>query len=368
MSYKDETDRLNAEAARVEAEAEAARERGESENRRATSGDRFRRFQSSARGYSNAKSRRENLRAQLRLWRARNPEYRDATATKVTNYASYLLALLAVLVIDQILLGDAGREMARPYLRNWDVSPESHARIVLVVVFILALAYISLEVTVGNQMASERAVGRASLPITAFAILLWMAFPLIIVGLTIVNSGLVSNSTGKVIGPATVTATIVRVSGIGLVAFVTHGFVWWAGARIAAAVGFVYYKIREHLLRRRINRSSREIDNLESGTEGGFREYYEDVNDSGNAGGPIGERVRTATNEVFGREVIEGGPGTKAAPGDAPGDDGPARNDANTNRESGGSEGAPRPERTDARGNRQAPPAYDPDGEDQVRE
>jgi hypothetical protein len=206
-----------------------------------------------------------------------------------------------------------------------------------------------------------------------FSVVMWLALPILVVGFSLINAGLINVNPARPLGPATFSAAIIRAVGLGAVAIVAHGFILLFGGRILDGIGYDIYKLRQIQLRRRRDRCERRIAAETRRVEGGFRNFYngfnnnDNGNESGGGAGPFGATTRTVVNDVFDDDIIED-PRQQQDPD----------NTARSRRPDGHGRPTAEPMGTEERdhGDRDVPPGtgavpprpfYDTDGEDQIR-
>lgn len=364
-NLRDETARLRAERERNERENRAREERAENEAH-------LNSVQMSVQTLAQARQERELTDARLENWEVRNPAFTSVAVSDIAGYGLWIGSAVGVAFMDNMLLGDAAREIAKGYTKALKSIVGNGEWIILFAIIAFPIAYILMEIAVGYRFGIERKVGQISFLTGAFAVLAWLTLPIIIIGFSLSNSGLLSNDPDKIIGKATLWATIFRVGGSGLTAIVMHGFVLWNGARIAKAISYVVFKIRQILLRRKLNRLNRQIGLATTDVESGFRDYYDGFNnrqtqeteagETGIKAGPFGARTRQVVNEVFDQEVIEepSAPTQKDAPQpEAAHHTAAPDNSANRNPQNAANDGNPNTNQSNF--------VFDMNGEDEVR-
>jgi hypothetical protein len=317
MTPQDESAALNSASAILEQRHELTereerekRERAARESQRSAGAEdrrkRYQSFQSAGHTFLDLQGQITLAEAHLRNWRARNIKFGSIDTDQITAHVFWLTSVLAVMVLDHFILGDAGREIAKGYVRVWKTVFTGVDWVAVIVAVLFPVAWVVVEIAAGSRWSAEKKNGLVSPFTYFFVVLIWLTVPTIIVGFSLANSGLFSALPENTSGPATVIVGILKVFAAGLVAFVAHGFVLWNGEPIAKAFSFALFKAREISLSRRVRSLRDRVPHSERETEVGLRDFSEILNDKDeDAGpGPIGTRSREAAEAVFGPEIF----------------------------------------------------------------
>lgn len=248
--------------------------------------------------------------AKLENWNERNFKYQDLAGDAIARHIFWMCCILGILVIDTLLLGAAGPQIAKTAKAsfgagNWIVPAATVA---------LSLSYIGLELCAGFNLNGKR----RDLKGTSFAVLVGLAMPLTVLGLSLLNSGLISNQSGKVVGAATFRAITFTSIIFTLIALAAHGGVLIFGKQMVKGVGYAVYKLNQMRLVRRRNLLERSIAQGPDAVVSDFRAFYNAFNNGQNgnnnrgsengsaaASAPYGARMRGVVNEVFEDEIFE---------------------------------------------------------------
>lgn len=376
MPGRDDADKLNRETERLRNERERQeREKAKKDTEekarltRKTNQNNLEKVRKSAHRLDALRDTRIYLLAAIENWEERNHRFRNLDAWTIASHVIWSVSPVSVVATDTLLLSVSGRELLRsaaPFLEAMFGQAEA---IVPIAIFLFAVGYISLELCTGHELDADRAKRRRV--IRTFAVVMSLALPVLVIGFSLINAGLISGSAARPIGSATFAAAIIRAAGLGAVAIVAHGFILLFGGQIVEGVGYDLYKVVQMTLRFRLNRCDRQIAAETPRVEGGFTHFYSEFNngndENGSGGaGPFGATTRKVVNDVFDDDIIEEPAGSTrtAEPdnsgshesADSPGQEDDAAGDGQTARSSEPDQGQARPGM-----------GYDMDGEDEVR-
>ncbi len=320
------------------------------------------------------------IATKLENWNERNFKYQDLASDAIARHIFWMFCILGILVIDTLLLGAAGPQIAKTAKASFGAGDW----IVPVATVGLSLAYIGIELCVGFNLDGKR----RDLKSTLFAVLVGLAMPLTVLGLSLLNSGLVSNESGKVVGTATLRAITFTSIIFTLIALAAHGSVLLFGKQMIRGIGYAVYKMNQMRLARRRNLLERSIARGPRVVESDFRAFYNAFNnpqDSNNhrdsengsaaANAPYGARTRRVVNEVFEDEIFEEPHERARKVRSDNGAAGEHQSNGEQSREHGEdtrshdpmSEQSNAENENNSQANRTAPGAYDWDGEDELR-
>ncbi|MBK8464951.1 MAG: hypothetical protein IPL32_03895 [Chloracidobacterium sp.] len=375
MPGRDEADALNRETERLRKDRER-REREQAERdqeasadlRRRTTEDNLETVRNSAHQLQTLRETRLYLVADIENWEERNHRYRNLDAWTIASHVMWSVSPISVVVTDTLLLSVAGRELLRSAAPFLAAMFGNAGAVIPIAIFLFAVGYITLELCTGHELDAERG-GRRRV-IRPFSVVMCLALPVLVIGFSLINAGLISGNAARPIGSATFAAAIIRAAGLGAVAVVAHGFILFFGGRIVDGFGYDVYKGRQIQLRRRLDRCDRQIAAETPRVEGGFTHLYNEFNnDNGENGsggaGPFGATTRRVVNDVFDDDIIEepaGRPRSADADHTEPhADDAPGSQTQNAagNGPAGSSDSDP--------GQTRPGTGYDMDGEDEIR-
>lgn len=305
-----QTDRLRQKRERKDRDRARRKEYRKREHAQDDNESKLRAVQASTQQLEQDRDEHAWIDAKLENWNERNFKYQDLAGDAIARHIFWISCILGILVIDTLLLGAAGPQIAKTAKAsfgagNWIVPAATVA---------LSLSYIGLELCTGFNLDGKR----RDLKRTLFAVLVGLAMPLTVLGLSLLNSGLVSNESGKVVGTATFRAITFTSIIFTLIALAAHGAVLLFGRRMIRGIGYAVYKINQMRLVRRRNLLERSLARGPRSVEADFRAFYngfhnsQNSNNNGNSengspaqNAPFGARTRRVVNEVFEDEVFE---------------------------------------------------------------
>ena len=305
-----QTDRLRQKRERKDRDRARRKEYRKREHAQDENESKLRAVQASTQQLEQDRDEHAWIDAKLENWNERNIKYQNLAGDAIARHIFWICCILAILVIDTLLLGAAGPQIAKTAKAsfgagNWIVPAATVA---------LSLSYIGLELCTGFNLDGKR----RDLKGTSFAILVALAMPLTVLGLSLLNSGLISNQSGKVVGAATFRAITFTSIIFTVIALAAHGAVLIFGKQMVKGVGYAVYKLNQIRLARRRNLLERSIAQGPDAVVSDFRAFYNAFNNGQNgnnnrgsengsaaANAPYGARMRGVVNEVFEDEIFE---------------------------------------------------------------
>lgn len=249
------------------------------------------------------------LREYLENWDERNTKFRDAGAREIIGHLAAVAGLVGCIVVDTIVLTLPSRIVSRGFRESIQPTIGEADWIVPAIAFVLSTSYFAAEFFIGYQLSLNRRPGAIPISDRAFAVIACVTLPILTFAYTLINTGVFSNDPLKVIGPATIAGGIMTSLALGTAALIVHAFVLYYSDAIVQGFAFIYYKLRQLIIRFRINRMVRQISRVTATAEAGFLRFVDHYratnNGNGHDPGLFSHTAAQGVNDIFGHVVIE---------------------------------------------------------------